>query len=131
MGLHEEQGKRGGVRAPLTALALLLLLLVHAFAVTTLHAHTPRGLNLKSSAERGPVVRDDRPADNATSAGRHAQCLLCNLQRDFVTDLGQLSPVAPATAPRPVRRATRESEPHEDESYLSPGGRAPPPAHNS
>lgn len=129
MGIRAGQSSYGGRRASVSALALLALL-AHAFVVTTLHAH-PRTLALGDSYHSGTQVREDRPAEGSGLAARHAQCLLCSLQRDFVTDLDALPP-APSAPARPLARPrAREATAHARESYLTPGGRAPPRTQNS
>lgn len=129
MGIRAGQSVKGVRRAPVSALALVALL-AHAFVVSTLHAH-PRSLAPDTSSHFGTRVGEDRPAEGAAAATRHAQCLLCNLQRDFVTDLDALPP-APVVPARPsARHAAREATAHARESYLTPGGRAPPRTQNS
>ncbi|HEX5708309.1 MAG TPA: hypothetical protein VFX96_13480 [Pyrinomonadaceae bacterium] len=131
MGTCAEQRMNGGRRAPVSALALLALL-AHAFVITTLHAH-PRALvlNLKLSSDSRTLVRDERPDESSPGAGRHAQCLLCNLQRDFVTDLDAHTPATAAPSRPCARPATREARAHAEESHHSHGGRAPPATQNS
>ncbi|HYH84748.1 MAG TPA: hypothetical protein VEX60_04645 [Pyrinomonadaceae bacterium] len=105
---------------------VLLVLMAHAFVASTSHFHRLAGAT--APVYSGAALSANEESQDAPPAGGHAQCLVCRLQRNFVSDLQQLIPVVaapPATA--------QVFETHTDTSvhsvrFLSPSGRAPPHA---
>lgn len=108
--------------------ALLLALLAHAVLVSTTHFH--RAGQAASAAPPGVSQARDAKDSGASpdAGGQHAQCLLCRLQRNLVSDLHDSTPSFAA----PQRISPRFAAPpvlsDADRSFLIPAGRAPPHA---
>lgn len=82
------------VRSRAGAGLLLLALTAHAFVAGATHVHripqpgpSPAAAALRSGEDRG---------ESAPLGGEEKQCLLCRLQRNFVSDLQQAAPVVAA-----------------------------------
>lgn len=103
---------------------LLLALTAHAFVAGATHVHripqpgpSPAPAALRSGEDRG---------ESAPLGGDEKQCLLCRLQRNFISDLHQAAPVVAAP---PASAFVHE---HLRQSAASAGtvllqqGRAPP-----
>jgi Protein of unknown function (DUF2946) len=112
------------VRPRAAAGLLLLVLTAHAFVAGATHFH--RRVVSGAHASRVALHGGDADGQSVPPAGDEAQCLLCRLQRNFVSDLQSTTlafapPAADAlryAAPRKVSaRAVR---------FLAPSGRAPP-----
>jgi hypothetical protein len=104
---------------------LLLALFGHAFFAGATHFHRVRGA-VGASPVACAGTRDD--AGQSPSSGSHAECLLCRLQRNYVSDLQHTAPEIAAhecqpqghPGPRPVAPTAG--------NFLAPSGRAPPRA---
>jgi hypothetical protein len=104
---------------------LLLALFAHAFLVSVTHCHRfvrAGGPGAEYSVGVGDREDSSRPAE----FGGEAQCLLCRLQRNFVTDFDTVS--LPVDAPRQEKQlhSLRPSIPPATRAFCVPPGRAPP-----
>jgi hypothetical protein len=105
---------------------LLLALTAHAFVASTTHFHRLPQLG----ATPAPTIlqNGEGRADGARLGGDEKQCLLCRLQRNFVSDLQQAAIVI---APLPARAQVHEPL-HKTAAragtVLLRQGRAPPTA---
>jgi hypothetical protein len=107
------------------ASVLLLVLFAHAFLVNATHCHR----FARSSApgtEHGSGLSGREDTGRPTEAGGDAQCVLCRLQRNFVTDFQRVStPVGPAR-----QECQRYCQPpalsNNARAFSVPQGRAPP-----
>ncbi|MDQ3806025.1 MAG: hypothetical protein M3416_19615, partial [Acidobacteriota bacterium] len=61
-------------------------------------------------------------------AGGHEQCLLCRLQRDFVSDLQHSAPALDAPPAEALGGARSLDAPVRQAHLCAPSGRAPPSA---
>jgi hypothetical protein len=105
---------------------LLLAVMAHAFVAGATHFHG-RGVSAAQSSQA--ALHDGDGGDRSVPlAGDEAQCLLCRLQRNLVSDLqSAASALAPPTADAPVYAPQRDA-PARASSTLRPSGRAPPSA---
>jgi hypothetical protein len=112
--------------SPLATALMLFALTGHAFFASSSHFHAaPGGLTSARSDDAGRV-EEQRDAREATRGGGHAQCLLCRLQRDFVSALRHSDPQLVEPTAR-LRLLARSFEPVVSSAVLlSPPGRAPP-----
>ncbi len=107
--------------------ALLLVLFAHAFMASATHFHRPeqgRALPAVSTSTPSCGVSDD--ADKARDASFHAQCLLCRLQRNFVSDLSHADARTTATPQTHEGNASHAVLSFLQGAFLIPAGRAPP-----
>jgi len=112
--------------------ALLLVLFAHAFMVSATHVHRPELSRAAAAAAAAAMTaastsceeRDD--ADSLRDASFHAQCLLCRLQRNFVSDLHQAESRTAATPQTYEGGLTLSVLSFAQASFLVPAGRAPP-----
>jgi hypothetical protein len=104
---------------------LLLALFGHAFVVSATHFHR---VPLADGASASAGVGERGEAGQSPASGGHAECLLCRLQRNYVSDLQHTTPVVVAPERQPQGhlgpRAFSPSAAH----FLAPTGRAPPHA---
>ena len=103
---------------------VLLLLTFHAFLLATTHFH--RSARVKLATDSGLIASGNNFSEEAQNASRHAQCLLCNLQRNFITALNNSLPTVAAPLLQPVGRGTYSQLLRVHSSHLVPAGRAPP-----
>ena len=117
------------VRSRAAAGLLLLVLTVHAFVASSTHFHrlpqpggaSPARVNVQSGEDR---------REGAPLGGDEKQCLLCRLQRNFVSDLQQAALViAPLPARTPAPEPLHETAMRAG-SVLLRQGRAPPTLHS-
>ena len=103
---------------------LLLALTAHAFVASATHFH--RGAYASAQSASAALLDEQRDGLSAPLAGDDAQCLLCRLQRDFVSELrGAALALAPPPA-EPVGYASLTSVHARHSRSLLPPGRAPP-----
>lgn len=112
------------VRSRAAAGLLLLALTAHAFVAGSTHFHRPAqpGASPAQAAAQG----GDERRQGAPLAGDEKQCLLCRLQRNFVSDLQH---AALLIAPPPALTRGHEllqAQPARVGSVLLRQGRAPP-----
>jgi hypothetical protein len=104
---------------------LLLALFGHAFVVSATHLHR---VPLADGASASAGVGERGEAEQSPASGSHAECLLCRLQRNYVSDLQHTTPEIAAperqSQGRPGSRAVSTSSAH----FLAPSGRGPPHA---
>ena len=110
---------------PRAALGLLLLAVTaHAFVAAATHFH--RRAVSGAQASQAALCGDDGSGTSAPLAGDEAQCLLCRLQRSFVSDLQCATlAVAPPSTDALNYAALRQVSARASCSLL-PSGRAPP-----
>ncbi|HEV2706407.1 MAG TPA: hypothetical protein VGV59_10815 [Pyrinomonadaceae bacterium] len=108
--------------------ALLLLLFAHAFMASATHFHRPASAGATSAANSAPTasygVRDE--ADTERDASFHAQCLLCRLQRNFISDLAHADARTAATPQTHEGGTSHLVLSFSQGTFLIPAGRAPP-----
>jgi hypothetical protein len=85
------------VRSRAAAGLVLLVLMAHALVASTTHFH--RLANAGAESTRNAFVSRDGDGRNVPPAGDDAQCLLCRLQRNFISGIRH---AAPALAPLQV-----------------------------
>ena len=107
------------------ASVLLLVLFAHAFLVNATHCHRFTRASAPGAAH-GIGVSGQEDTGRSTEAGGDAQCVLCRLQRNFVTDFQRVStPVGPAR--QECQRYCLPPAPSSNARAFSvPQGRAPP-----
>ena len=119
-------GRRGQtfVRSRAAAGLLLLVVTAHAFVASATHFHVRVLTGAQTSQD--VVHGDEGDSRTVPLAGDEAQCLLCRLQRSFVSDLqGATLAVAPPFADALGYAALRNVSTRASRSLL-PSGRAPP-----
>lgn len=105
---------------------LLLVVTAHAFVASATHFHVRALPDAQTS--QVAVHGDEGGGRSAPLAGDEAQCLLCRLQRSFVSDLQYATlAVAPPSAHALDYAALRNVSARASRSLL-PSGRAPPSA---
>ncbi|HEX8282631.1 MAG TPA: hypothetical protein VF588_04720 [Pyrinomonadaceae bacterium] len=121
----ERRGQRF-VRSRAAAGLLLLVVTAHAFVAGSTHFHRRAGSAAQPSHA---VLHGSEGGDRGVpSSGDEAQCLLCRLQRSFVSDLHHATlSVAPPTADADNFTSLRKVSARAVRSLL-PSGRAPPSA---
>jgi hypothetical protein len=103
---------------------LLLVVTAHAFVASATHFHA-RSVAL-AQVSQSAAGGDEGGSRGAPLAGDEAQCLLCRLQRSFISELqGATLTVAPPPADALAYAAPRRIHAHASRSLL-PSGRAPP-----
>lgn len=107
------------------ASALLLVLFAHAFLVNATHCHR-FARAVAPGAEYGIGVGGREDLGRPSDVGGEAQCVLCRLQRNFVTDFHKIS--TPVGAPRQEGQRYRPPPALSTTSraFSVPQGRAPP-----
>jgi hypothetical protein len=107
------------------ASVLLLALFAHAFLVSATHCHRfVRAGAAGAHTEARVGSRED--SSRTAEFGGEAQCLLCRLQRNFVTDFDTVSlPVGAPTQEKQLR-GLPPSLPPDSRAFYVPPGRAPP-----
>ncbi len=117
---------RDGSRAasPLATL-LLLALFGHAFFASATHFH-----RVRSAGGSSPVasVGEREGAQQSPTSGGHAECLLCRLQRNYVSNLQHTTTEIVAPACRPQGHLDTWAASVSAAHFLAPSGRAPPHA---
>ena len=111
----------------MTTALLLLVLTGHAFVVSATHFHPGRQPVALDSAGGAQAVQ---LADAQTSppAAGHEQCLLCRLQRNFVSDLQHSAPALDAPRAEALGRVRALDASARQAHLLATPGRAPPSA---
>ena len=103
---------------------LLLALTAHAFVAGATHFH--RGAGARAQSDGAALLGKERDGKSAPLSADDAQCPLCRLQRDFVSELrGAALALAPPPA-RPVGYASLTNPCARATRSLLPPGRAPP-----
>ncbi|HZI17392.1 MAG TPA: hypothetical protein VEY09_02265 [Pyrinomonadaceae bacterium] len=105
---------------------MLFALTAHALFASTSHFHTGLAADATARLDGAGRVAGQQDTGGAGKSGAHAQCLLCRLQRDFVSVLRHGVPqvVAPQAL---ARRAPHATDPAvASATLLSPVGRGPP-----
>jgi len=107
------------------ASVLLLVLFAHAFLVNATHCHR-FARAIAPGAEQGIGVGGREDLGRQSEAGGDAQCVLCRLQRNFVTDFHRVS--TPVGAPRHEcqRHCLPPTLSTDSRAFSVPQGRAPP-----
>ncbi len=112
------------MRSRAAASLLLLVVTAHAFVAATTHFHVRSVTSPQTSqvALRG----DESEGRSLPLAGDDAQCLLCRLQRSFISDL-QFAALAFAPPPaEALGYAAPRNVSARSSRALLPPGRAPP-----
>ena len=103
---------------------LLLVLTAHAFVAGATHFH--RVAAPGAQAAQAALLGSNEGGRSAPLSGDEAQCLLCRLQRNFVSELrGVTLTVAPPTAEPQVYAALTNVSARASLAML-PSGRGPP-----
>ena len=110
---------------PRAAVGLLLLVVTaHAFVASATHFHVSALTDAQTS--QAAVYGDEGGSRSVPLSGDDAQCLLCRLQRSFVSDLQSATlAVAPPSADARGHATPRNATTLASRSLL-PSGRAPP-----
>lgn len=104
---------------------MLLVLTGHAFVVSATHFHADRETGPAACTD-GTLVGHFEPTETSAPAGSHEQCLLCRLQRNFVSGLRHAAPALDAPPAEDAGRARRPDANARQPHLLAPSGRAPP-----
>lgn len=113
-------------RSPVVLAAVLLAVMAHAFLVSATHFHRA-GLAVGNPAPGVVSAGDHGDTGKTREAGdQHAQCLLCRLQRNLVSDLHRSAPQLAAPQQLTIIRDALPALFASDRSFLVPAGRAPP-----
>jgi hypothetical protein len=126
--LGDDVSRRGKrlVRSRAALGLLLLAVTAHAFVAGATHFH--RRAVSGAQPSQAALHGDEGGSRGAPLAGDEAQCLLCRLQRSFVSDLQCATlTVAPPSTDTPGYAALRHVSARASCSLL-PSGRAPPSA---
>ncbi|HWS54515.1 MAG TPA: hypothetical protein VN228_10325 [Pyrinomonadaceae bacterium] len=110
----------------MTTALVLLVLTGHAFVVSATHFHA--GRQPAPACVDGAQVGHFEGTETAPPSGAHEQCLLCRLQRNFVSDLQHNPPALDAPPAEPLGRSRTPDAAARRAHLLAPSGRAPPPA---
>jgi hypothetical protein len=103
---------------------LLLVLAAHAFVASATHFHGTTVPGAQSA--HAALIGRDSGGQSAPLAGDDAQCLLCRLQRNLISEvLNATLTVAPLPAEPPSYAALREVAALASRAQLPPG-RGPP-----
>ena len=103
---------------------MLLVVTAHAFVASATHFHVRVLTDAQTSQD--VVHGDEGDSRGVPLAGDEAQCLLCRLQRSFVSDLQNATPsLAPPPAEAHDFSSLRKVSACAARSLL-PSGRAPP-----
>jgi hypothetical protein len=113
------------MRSPLATSLVLLALIWHAFLVSSTHVH-----RIQSNEDRSSIasMSGRGGAEPAPASSNHAQCLLCSLQRNFVSDLQHSAPAIAAPEAQATPHADLPTSTISAAPFLAPSGRAPPRA---
>lgn len=103
---------------------LLLVLTTHAFVAGATHFH--RGVVSGANASRVALHGGEGDGQSVPPSGDEAQCLLCRLQRDSVSDLQSTTLAVEPPAADALRYAALRQVSARAQRSLSPPGRAPP-----
>jgi hypothetical protein len=125
----DKQQCRKSVGASRWLALALLLVFAHAFVVSAAHFHRAGATSTGSQAGIGQNASlDSQTRAEADGASGHAQCLLCRLQRNLISDLDRHSfvPTPPTRKLSDIQAASTVAPLSDD--YLVPAGRAPPVA---
>ncbi|HEX8351813.1 MAG TPA: hypothetical protein VF611_02735 [Pyrinomonadaceae bacterium] len=114
------------MRSRAAAGLLLLVVTAHAFVASATHFH--RGAVSGAQSSLAALHGSGQDGQSVPLAGDDAQCLLCRLQRSFVSDLQSATPaVEPPPTDALDYAALRNVSARASRSLLPPG-RAPPSA---
>ena len=105
---------------------VLLVLMAHAFVASTTHFHRLAWASAPGFSRSVLSANEDQ--QNAPPAGGHTQCLICRLQRNFVSDLQQTIPAVASPLAATLAFETLTDTSDSSAQLLAPSGRAPPHA---
>ena len=112
------------MRSRAAAGLLLLALTAHAFVASATHFHSLTHTGLQSA--QAAFQNTEERGQNVPQGGDDKQCLLCRLQRNFITDVQQATVVAaPPPVWTPVYDLLQDVSVRASCTLLRPG-RAPP-----
>jgi hypothetical protein len=112
--------------SPLATALVLFALTGHALFAASTHFHTGRGpLSFARQGDAGRV-ESRQAAGRAGKTAGHAQCLLCRLQREFISGLRHGVPQVAEPHALSPRLARGTESVVSSAALLSPTGRAPP-----
>ncbi|HEU4595218.1 MAG TPA: hypothetical protein VFS10_08760 [Pyrinomonadaceae bacterium] len=125
MGFRFHSRDKSRAASPFATSLLLLALFGHAFVVSATHFHRVR---VAGGASASVCVGERGEAGQSPASGSHAECLLCRLQRNYVSDLQHTTPSISAPESRPAGRLSARAASVSTAHFLAPSGRAPPSA---
>ena len=102
---------------------MLLALVCHAFLVGATHFHR---VQKAEGAPSAAAISRQGGGEQSPPSGGHAQCLLCRLQRNFISDLQHSAPALAAPVCEAAGRADLPATPAHGAYFPAPSGRAPP-----
>jgi hypothetical protein len=103
----------------------LLFLIGHAFVASSTHFHPLNGTG--ANAFSGASLSQSDETQNTPLANEHEQCLICRLQRNFVSDVQQSTPSVVVPRFETLKHEVLQVSLITGAHTLSPPGRAPPP----
>ena len=110
---------------PRAAVGLLLLVVTaHAFVVSATHFHVSALADARTS--QAAVHGDEGGGRDVPLSGDEARCLLCRLQRSFVSDLQSATPTVARPSADALGYASLRNVATLASRSLLPSGRAPP-----
>ncbi len=109
--------------SPFATSLVLLVLIWHAFLVSSTHFHRVQSVEGESAVAS---MGRSGGAEHAPPSSAHTQCLLCRLQRNFISDLQQTVPAIAAPESKAQGKAELSSPPASAAHLLLPSGRGPP-----
>lgn len=117
--------KQRQISRHLTISVALLALFVHAFIVSATHFHRARQQSV-TATPHAFVKADGQTNERATDMRGHGECLLCRLQRDFISDLQTSLPSVMQPPPQAPGWHTLPGQAPARLPLHAPSGRAPP-----
>ncbi|MBC7930016.1 MAG: hypothetical protein H7Z38_05550 [Rubrivivax sp.] len=126
MGLRVRRDWKGIAQSRAATGLVLLVLMAHGFVASTTHFH--RLAVATAPGYSGAALSANEETRDAPPAGGHAQCLVCRLQRNFISDLQQTIPAIAAPLATALAYETLTDTFVRNVRFLSPSGRGPPHA---
>lgn len=126
LSFNESQNRKT-VASSASVATLLLVLFAHAFWSSATHVHRVATLNGRAPEAR-LAVSDGSGNSQQTNSGGHAQCVLCRLQRDFVSDPPNSGVALASPKHSSARYLPGSTSPRASDFRSAPSVRGPPVA---